>query len=115
MGDRLHLPLRTQCHPRTSLRDVVTMTDEELERLRKRIVWAKIVPHIIYLVTVGLLLFYVGYAIDRNNKRTCSLYNITYDSIDTSRLNNSDPQQRQSIRFKEELGNLMDNYGCEVK
>lgn len=41
--------------------------------MRKAVVYARVVPYICMVLIVAGVVFYVGYAIDRNNRALCKL------------------------------------------
>ncbi len=80
--------------------------------MKKREIWAHVVPHLIYLIAIGLILFYVGYAIDKNNQTTCDLYTFTYNAIKPEAI--KDPEQRRvTTEYKVKIGKILDTYHCD--
>jgi hypothetical protein len=66
---------------------------------------------------VGLaagLIFYVGWAIDQNNQRTCRLYYLIYQPTPDAPLPDpSDPKQRRAYEIRSEIGKVLKEYKCE--
>lgn len=81
--------------------------------MNRAVVYARVMPYICIILALGAVVFYVGYAIDQNNKRTCRLYELIYQpQPDTPVPNPANPREKRASEVRSEVGKLINEYDC---
>lgn len=81
-----------------------------------RIAYARVMPYICIMLAIAATIFYVGYAIEENNKKTCRLYEIIYQPSPTAPIPDpNDPTQERASEIRKEVGKLVSEFNCREK
>lgn len=82
-------------------------------RWRGLYVWAVCSVLITFIVISAIGVFYIGYAIDRNNQKACGMYNLVYRNTLRNPLPKDPLLRKNTIEFRKELGVLREEYHCD--
>jgi hypothetical protein len=77
--------------------------------MRVRVAYAGVM---LIALIVGLI-FYVGWSIDQNNRKSCGMYNLVYRNTQRNPLPEDPELRRNTLEFRKELGVLREAYHCD--